>query len=93
MSHVRIPPVLRASAGGNKVVDIEAATVGEALRALATQYPGLQQQLWGEDGTLNRFVNVYLNDQDIRYLAELETPVTLNDTIVVLPAMAGGAAP
>ena len=91
MSSVRIPPVLRASAGGNKQVDVDGATVGAALLALVERYPGLRSQLLTDDGELNRFVNVYLNDQDIRYLQERATPLDPRDTLIILPAMAGGA--
>jgi molybdopterin converting factor small subunit len=91
MSKVRIPPVLRAQAEGNKQVEIQGATVGDVVRGLVERYPGLQEQLLGADGALNRFVNVYLNDQDVRYLQELATPVGASDTVVILPAMAGGA--
>lgn len=90
MSVVRIPPVLRASAGGNKQVDVPGATVGEVLAALAERFPSLRQQLFAEEGELNRFVNVYLNDQDVRYLQERATPVGERDTLIILPAMAGG---
>jgi molybdopterin converting factor small subunit len=90
VSTVRIPPVLRASAGGNKQVEVSGSTVGEVLEALAARYPGLGAQLLTSEGELNRFVNVYLNDQDIRYLEERATPVDDRDTLIVLPAMAGG---
>lgn len=90
MSVVRIPPVLRASAGGNKQVEVPGATVGEVLAALVERFPGLRQQLLTEEGELNRFVNVYLNDQDVRYLQERATPVGERDTLIILPAMAGG---
>ena len=91
MSVVRIPPVLRGSAGGNKQVDVEGATVGEVLEELVRKYPGLGSQLLTPDGELNRFVNVYLNDQDVRYLQERGTPVDTRDTLIILPAMAGGS--
>ncbi len=90
MSKVRIPPVLRAAAGQNKQVEVSGATVGEVLSGLAERYPGLRGQLFTDEGSLNRFVNVYLNDQDVRYLGELATPVADSDTVIVLPAMAGG---
>jgi len=90
VSVVRIPPVLRASAGGNKQVEVPGATVGEVLAALVERFPGLRQQLLTEEGELNRFVNVYLNDQDVRYLQERATPVGERDTLIILPAMAGG---
>ena len=91
MSVVRIPPVLRANAGGNKQVEVAGVTVDEILAELVTRYPGLRSQLLTADGELNRFVNVYLNDQDIRYLQERATQVDSRDTLVILPAMAGGA--
>jgi molybdopterin synthase sulfur carrier subunit len=91
MSTIRIPPVLRANAGGNKQVEMGGATVGEVLTGLVGQFPALRSQLLTDDGELNRFVNVYLNDQDIRYLQERATPVDAQDTLIILPAMAGGA--
>ncbi|MBA3778792.1 MAG: MoaD/ThiS family protein [Chloroflexi bacterium] len=91
MSTIRIPPVLRAEAGNQKQVEASGETVRAVLDSLVAQYPGLRDQLLDAEGALNRFVNVYLNDQDIRYLQELDTQVTERDTIVVLPAMAGGA--
>jgi len=87
---VRIPPVLRANAGGAKEVDVAGTTVGEALTSLVTKHPSRRDQLLTDDGELNRFVNVYLDGQDIRYLEELATPVAEHDQIIVLPAMAGG---
>src|SRR5438445_3323533 len=93
MTVVRIPPVLRQSADGNKQVELEGATVGEVLQQLVERFPELRDQLFTGDGKLNRFVNVYLNSEDVRYLSELATPAGVRDTIVVLPAMAGGAGP
>ena len=90
MTVIRIPPVLRATVGGAKQVDVVASTVGEALTALVERHPSLRDQLMTTDGALNRFVNVYLDGQDIRYLKELATPVAEHDSIIVLPAMAGG---
>lgn len=91
MIRVRIPPVLREAAGGNKEVELDGSTVGEVLDALVERFPALRGQLFGADGELNRFVNVYLNNEDVRYLSELDTPASERDTIIVLPAMAGGA--
>ncbi len=91
MSTVRIPPVLRASAGDQKQLSVDGATVGAVLEALVAQHPALRGQLLSAEGELHRFVNVYLNDQDVRYLDALATPVTERDTITILPAMAGGA--
>ncbi len=90
MSTVKIPPVLRSSTGGEKEVSAGGATVGEVLRALAEEHPATEQQLFSEDGALNRYVNVYLNDEDVRVLDGLDTPVADSDTLVILPAMAGG---
>jgi sulfur-carrier protein len=90
MSVVRIPPVLRASAGGVKQVEVGGSTVGEVLQSLVTEYPSLREQLFAGDGQLNRFVNVYLDGEDVRYLEEQATPVGERDTVVILPAMAGG---
>ncbi len=90
MTAVRIPPVLRAQAGNNKQVEVTGTTVGEALQALIGEYPGLRDQLLTADGALNRFVNVYVNGRDVRYEQELATPVAATDTVILLPAMAGG---
>jgi sulfur-carrier protein len=90
MSTVRIPPVLRPQAGGQRIVRADGATVADVLRTLTTQYPELKDQLFEADA-LHRYVNVYVNDQDIQYLQKLETPVDDQDTVIILPAMAGGA--
>ncbi len=90
MATVKIPPVLRASVGGEKEVAADGATVGEVLRALAEEHPATQSQLFSEEGQLNRYVNVYLNDEDVRVLDGLDTAVQPQDTLVILPAMAGG---
>jgi sulfur-carrier protein len=90
MSNVRIPPVLRDHVGGVKQVEAQGSTVGEVLKQLTTEYPGLNNQLF-QDGQLQRYINVYLNDQDIQYLQRLDTPVADKDTVTLLPAMAGGA--
>jgi molybdopterin converting factor small subunit len=91
MATVKIPPVLRASVGGEKEVSAEGASVGEVLNALATAHPETQTQLFSAEGELNRYVNVYLNDEDVRVLDGLQTAVGEGDTLVILPAMAGGA--
>ena len=87
---VKIPPVLRPQTGGEATVDAEGSTVGDVLTALVDAHPGTREQLFGGDGDLNRYVNVYLNDEDVRVLEGLETEVDSGDTIVILPAMAGG---
>jgi molybdopterin converting factor small subunit len=90
VSTVKIPPVLRSATGGAKEVAAEGSTVGEVLRSLAVQHPATESQLFSEDGGLNRYVNVYLNDEDVRVLDGLGTGVGPEDTLVILPAMAGG---
>jgi sulfur-carrier protein len=92
MTTVRVPPVLRTAIGGLKQVEVGGDTVGEAIAGLTAAYPALATQLLDGQGGLNRFVNVYLNDTDVRHLDELATPVGERDTLVLLPAMAGGAA-
>jgi sulfur-carrier protein len=90
MATVRIPPVLRPQTGGQPEVEAPGSNVGEVLRALTAEHPGTEEQLFGADGDLNRYVNVYLNDEDVRVLDGLETAVSDGDTVVILPAMAGG---
>jgi sulfur-carrier protein len=90
MATVRIPPVLRPQTGGQPEVEASGSNVGEVLRALTAEYPETESQLFGEDGDLNRYVNVYLNDEDVRVLDGLGTSVADADTVVILPAMAGG---
>ncbi len=82
--------MLRAATGGEKEVAAEGQNVRELLERLAAEHPATQSQLFAEDGELNRYVNVYLNDEDVRVLDGLETPVGGRDTLVILPAMAGG---
>jgi molybdopterin synthase sulfur carrier subunit len=91
MTIVKIPPVLRSQTGGDAQVSAGGSTVGDVLRGLAEAHPGTRAQLFAESGELNRYVNVYLNDEDVRVLDGLGTTVTEGDTIVILPAMAGGA--
>ena len=90
VSIVRIPSVLRAAAGGNKELELAGASVGDVVNGLVTEYPSLRGQLLTDDGELNRFVNVYVNGQDVRYLDGLATPVGERDEVRLLPAMAGG---
>ncbi|HXD53664.1 MAG TPA: ubiquitin-like small modifier protein 1 [Solirubrobacteraceae bacterium] len=91
MATVKIPPVLRASVGGEREVGASGSNVGEVLRDLAASHPATESQLFGPDGALNRYVNVYLNDEDVRVLDGLETAVGEGDTLQILPAMAGGS--
>jgi len=90
MATVRIPPVLRPKTGGQAEVEAGGGNVGEVLRSLTGEYPDTGEQLFGEDGELNRYVNVYLNDEDVRVLDGLDTAVGEGDSLVILPAMAGG---
>jgi molybdopterin synthase sulfur carrier subunit len=90
MATVKIPPVLRPSTNGEKEVSADGSTVGDVLGSLAEQHPSTHSQLFGEGGDLNRYVNVYLNDEDVRVLDGLSTEVGEADVLVILPAMAGG---
>jgi MoaD family protein len=90
MATIKIPPVLRASVGGEREVSASGENVGAVLRDLADAHPATATQLFAEDGELNRYVNVYLNDEDVRVLDGLDTAVSDGDTVVILPAMAGG---
>lgn len=92
MATVKIPPVLRSSVGGEKEISADGGTVGEILLAVASQFPETQRQMFAPDGGLNRYVNVYLNDEDVRVLDGLDTEVGESDSIMILPAMAGGGA-
>jgi sulfur-carrier protein len=91
MATIRIPPVLRPYVGGERELNAEGSSVGQILHSVADEYPDTQSQLFAPDGQLNRYVNVYLNDEDVRVLDGLETSVGAGDTLVILPAMAGGA--
>jgi MoaD family protein len=90
MSTVRIPPVLRPSVGGARQVEARGDTLGALLDDLFARYPVVRQQVLSSEGELSRFVNVFVNDQDVRYLHGLDTQVGQGDTVVLLPAMAGG---
>ena len=91
MATIRIPPVLRPSVGGEREVSADGETVGAVLANLAEAHPETRGQLFGADGDLNRYVNVYLNDEDVRVLDGLSTAVGAGDSLVILPAMAGGS--
>jgi sulfur-carrier protein len=91
MPTVKVPPILRQHTGGESQVSADGANVGEVLRAMASAHPGTEEQLFSGDGDLNRYVNVYLNDEDVRVLNGLDTEVKDSDTVVILPAMAGGS--
>jgi molybdopterin converting factor small subunit len=87
---VRLPAVLRPSAGGESIVPAEGATVGEVFADLVRQHPGLRDQLLTPDGDLHRHLNVFLNDDDIRYLGKFDAKVGETDTVTLMPAVAGG---
>jgi molybdopterin synthase sulfur carrier subunit len=85
-----VTAVLQKLTGGKKSVPSEGATVDQLLHNMEAEYPGFLRQVQGEDGRLHRFVNIYLNDEDIRYLGQLETPLKAGDVVSILPALAGG---
>lgn len=90
MTSVRIPPTMRTATSGAKFVDAAGHTVREVVDHLVAAYPALAPQLLDASGDVNRFVNVFLNDTDVRHLGGLDTPVGERDSVVLLPAMAGG---
>ena len=90
MSRVFIPAMLRANVGGVKSLELEGDSIRGVVEALVAKHPSLGSQLLTDEGDLNRFVNVYVNGQDVRYLAGLDTPVAAADEVRLLPAMAGG---
>ena len=87
---VRLPTILRPHVGGVPTVSAEGTTVGELFDGLVARYPSLKGQLVTEAGDLHKFVNVYRNDDDIRYTGRLDTPVGENDVVSIIPAVAGG---
>ncbi len=87
---IRIPTPLRKLTGGNEIVQVTGATVGELLAGLETQFPGVRERICDEKGAVRRFVNVFVNDEDIRFLANQETTVKPGDEISIVPAIAGG---
>jgi molybdopterin converting factor small subunit len=86
----RIPTILRSYTGGEKAVSGEGSTLKELFVDLDSRHEGLRGRLVAEDGSLNRFVNVYLNDEDVRFLGGVETPLSDGDVVTILPAVAGG---
>ena len=91
MADVRVPNLLRVHTDGQATVSADGATVGEVFQILVGQYPGLSNQLVDESGELHKFVNVYVDDDDIRYLDKLDTKLADGATISILPAVAGGS--
>lgn len=90
MSTLRIPPVLRGAVGGQKQVAVEGNSLGGALDDFFARFPSVRQQIVTPEGAISAFVNVFVDDQDVRYLQGLDTPLTTTSTIILLPAMAGG---
>ena len=89
--NIHIPTPLRAYTGGQQTVNVPGATIADALNQLVTAYPDLRQNLYTADGKLRSFVNIYLNDDDIRYLPQKEsTPAAENDELTIIPSIAGG---
>ena len=87
---VRIPTTLRSLAGGSSEVTVDGATVGEVLASLESTHPGFKERLLDDDGGLRRFVNVFVADDDVRFLQGLDTPVPEGETVAIIPAVAGG---
>jgi MoaD family protein len=87
---VRLPTLLRPHVDGAASVSAEGATISEVFSGLSSRYPGLEGQLVDDHGSLHKFVNVYVNDDDIRYLDQLDTKVSDGDVVSILPAVAGG---
>ena len=92
MAKVLIPTALRQFAGKNDSVEVSGATVGDVMNALTSQHPDLRKQLYNDEGKMRSFVNVYLNDEDIRYLDKDKTEVKDGDTLSIVPSIAGGIA-
>jgi sulfur-carrier protein len=87
---VRIPTVFRKFTQGDAVIELEPGTVADLIDQLENRYPGMKQQLLTDQGDLHRFVNIYVNDEDARYLEKLETKVAEGDKVALLPSVAGG---
>lgn len=82
--------VLQKLTGGRKTVEARGATVGEVINDLEANHPGFAKQMYADDGKLHRFVNIYLNDEDVRYTGGVDTPIKDGDVLDILPALAGG---
>jgi len=93
MPKIHIPTPLRQYAAKQSAVDVGGSTVADALSSLVSQYPDLRRHLYTDDGKLRAFVNVYLNDEDVRYLQKEATTVRDGDTISIVPSIAGGSGP
>jgi len=89
--HVRIPTPMKKLAGGQDVIKVEAKTVGEVIQSLVGSYPDLKERLLDERGEIRRFINVYVNNEDIRFIQNFETPLKEGDQLAIIPAIAGGS--
>ena len=87
---VKIPTILRTYTGGEKTVDAKGDTLAAVIDDLDTNHEGLKGRLLTDEGALHRFVNIYVNDEDVRFSGSLEAPVSDGDTVTILPAVAGG---
>jgi sulfur-carrier protein len=87
---VRVPTTLRTLTGGQSEVVVDGSTVGEVLQALEATHPGFASRILDDDGGLRRFVNVFVADDDVRFLQGLDTPVPEGETVAIIPAVAGG---
>ena len=88
---IRLPTMLRPAVSGQSVVNVDGETIGEVLETLQQTYPAIAGQVLTQEGSLHRFVNVYVNDDDVRYLDKLDTKVAPDDVVSILPAVAGGS--
>lgn len=87
---VRIPTPLRKLTNDEELVTVEASTIGDAISELQTKYPGIKERLVDDNGEVRRFVNIYVNEEDIRFLQNKETPIKDGDEVSIIPAIAGG---
>ena len=87
---VRLPTIMRSNAGGQSEISAQGDTIGEVIDDVVKQFPGTATHLRAPDGGVHRFVNVYLNDEDVRYIGKLDAKVTEGDTVSIVPAVAGG---
>ncbi len=90
MAKVRIPTPLRKLTNNEELVEVQGSTMGEVFKELQTRFPGIQERLLDESGAVRRFVNVYVNEEDIRFLQNQDTPINPGDEISIIPAIAGG---
>ena len=91
MIRVRVPTPLRPMTGGKSEVEIEGQTVGQLIDNLGSAHPGLKERIYDEKGEIRRFINIYVNEEDIRFLTGTDTPLKDGDEVSIIPAIAGGA--